>query len=70
MAGRPKAALVEIQADEYRGGRPHRMHSALFAQTKTTTVALCRCAASAIKPYCGGTHKGINFRTSALDAAG
>ncbi|WP_411374654.1 iron-containing redox enzyme family protein [Arthrobacter sp. MPF02] len=33
LAGRAKAALVEIQADEYGGGRPDRMHSALFAQT-------------------------------------
>ncbi len=33
LAGRPKAAAVEIQADEYGGGRPERMHSALFAQT-------------------------------------
>nr|WP_254703298.1 CDGSH iron-sulfur domain-containing protein [Pseudarthrobacter sp. C4D7] len=27
------------------------------------TVALCRCGASAIKPYCDGTHKMIRFRT-------
>lgn len=27
------------------------------------TVALCRCGASIIKPYCDGTHKLINFRT-------
>ncbi|WP_426764599.1 iron-containing redox enzyme family protein [Pseudarthrobacter sp. 1G09] len=33
LAGRPKAALVEIQADEYGGGRPERMHSALFARS-------------------------------------
>ncbi|QTE30138.1 iron-containing redox enzyme family protein [Pengzhenrongella sicca] len=33
LAGRPKAALVEIQADEYGGGDPERMHAALFAQT-------------------------------------
>lgn len=33
LSGRPKAALVEIQADEYGGGRPERMHSALFART-------------------------------------
>ncbi len=32
LTGRPKAALVEIQADEYGGGRPERMHSALFAR--------------------------------------
>lgn len=33
LTGRPKAALVEIQADEYGGGRADRMHSALFAAT-------------------------------------
>jgi hypothetical protein len=31
LAGRPKAALVEIQADEYGGGRAERIHAALFA---------------------------------------
>ena len=30
-AGGAKAALVEIQADEYGGGRPERMHARLFA---------------------------------------
>ncbi len=30
LTGRAKAALVEIQADEYGGGRPERMHSVLF----------------------------------------
>jgi Iron-containing redox enzyme len=33
LRGGPKAALVEIQADEYGGGRPERMHSTLFART-------------------------------------
>jgi hypothetical protein len=33
LSGVPKAALVEVQADEYGGGRPDRMHSALFART-------------------------------------
>jgi CDGSH-type Zn-finger protein len=28
------------------------------------TVALCRCGASTIKPYCDGTHKLIGFRTT------
>ena len=32
ITGPPKAALVEVQADEYGGGRPDRMHSALFAK--------------------------------------
>lgn len=31
LSGAPKAALVEIQADEYGGGRPEWMHAALFA---------------------------------------
>jgi hypothetical protein len=31
LSGPPKAALVEIQADEYGGGRPDRMHARLFA---------------------------------------
>jgi hypothetical protein len=33
LTGRPKAALVEIQSDEYGGGDPGRMHAAIFAQT-------------------------------------
>jgi hypothetical protein len=31
LSGRAKAAMVEIQADEYGGGPPQRMHSELFA---------------------------------------
>jgi hypothetical protein len=32
ISGRAKAAMVEIQADEYGGGTPARMHSQLFAE--------------------------------------
>lgn len=31
--GRPKSAMVEIQVDEYGGGRPDRIHADLFATT-------------------------------------
>jgi hypothetical protein len=31
LTGGPKAAMVEIQADEYGGGDAHRIHAALFA---------------------------------------
>ena len=33
LAGRAKAALADIQADEYGGGSAERMHAALFART-------------------------------------
>ncbi|HYM56894.1 MAG TPA: iron-containing redox enzyme family protein [Solirubrobacteraceae bacterium] len=32
LSGPPKAALVEIQTDEYGGGDPARIHAVLFAQ--------------------------------------
>lgn len=40
LSGRAKAALVEIQSDEYGAGDPSRMHSAIFAQTMRG-VGLC-----------------------------
>jgi hypothetical protein len=33
LTGRAKAALVEIQSDEYGGGDPERVHAAIFART-------------------------------------
>ena len=33
LHGPPKAAMVEIQADEYGGGDPDRIHATLFART-------------------------------------
>ncbi|GAA5226370.1 iron-containing redox enzyme family protein [Paeniglutamicibacter antarcticus] len=33
LTGRAKSAMVEIQTDEYGGGRPGQMHSELFART-------------------------------------
>jgi hypothetical protein len=35
LSGGPKAALVEIQADEYGGGRAERIHAELFAKAMT-----------------------------------
>ncbi|MGO4691269.1 CDGSH iron-sulfur domain-containing protein [Glaciibacter sp. 2TAF33] len=29
------------------------------------TIALCRCGASSIKPFCDGTHKLVGFKTAA-----
>jgi len=33
LSGRAKAALIEVQLDEYGGGRVERMHQELFKQT-------------------------------------
>jgi Iron-containing redox enzyme len=33
LSGGPKAAMVEIQADEYGGGRAERIHAQMFADT-------------------------------------
>jgi hypothetical protein len=33
LTGAAKTALLEVQVDEYGGGRPERVHSALFAKT-------------------------------------
>ena len=33
LDGAAKTALLEVQSDEYGGGRPERMHSRLFAKT-------------------------------------
>jgi hypothetical protein len=33
LEGADKAALVEVQADEYGGGRPERVHARLFAES-------------------------------------
>lgn len=32
LRGRPKAALVEVQSDEYGEGRPERVHATMFAR--------------------------------------
>ena len=38
------------------------IHSNGKEETKTGTVALCRCGSSQNKPYCDGTHNKIEFK--------
>jgi hypothetical protein len=42
LSGRAKAALVEIQADEYGAGRAERVHATLFANTMRGLGLDCR----------------------------
>ena len=42
LTGGPKAALVEIQSDEYGGGRPDRIHATLFENTMRGLGLDCR----------------------------
>ncbi len=38
------------------------VHSDGREETKIGTVALCRCGASANKPYCDGSHRKMGFK--------
>lgn len=38
------------------------IHSDGKEETKTGTIALCRCGASGNKPYCDGSHRKIDFQ--------
>ncbi|TFC46173.1 CDGSH iron-sulfur domain-containing protein [Cryobacterium sp. TMT1-21] len=40
--------------------------NAVIPRTRRT-LALCRCGASAIKPFCDGTHKLVGFTTGPPD---
>ena len=40
LSGPAKAALVEIQSDEYGGGRPERVHAELFAGRCTPSASM------------------------------
>lgn len=37
-------------------------HPSGTVESKSKTTAFCRCGASAIKPYCDGAHKKIDFQ--------
>src|SRR4051794_21003573 len=50
IAGAPKAAMVEIQADEYGGGRAERIHAELFARALRARGPDARSGASLAVP--------------------
>jgi Iron-containing redox enzyme len=62
LAGAAKAALVEIQIDEYGGGRAERMHTELFASTAHTPRQLPICRGAVWRDCAGDVH-GVHART-------
>jgi len=62
----------ETEITSYRDGPlvvrgPFRLVDATGAEipVRRSTIALCRCGRSRIKPFCDGTHKTSGFRTEA-----
>src|SRR5579875_23519 len=53
LGGAPKAALIEIQADEYGGGRSDWMHAALFARAMRALVPGITLATVNLMSLCG-----------------
>jgi hypothetical protein len=60
LFGRPKAAIVEIQADEYGGGRAERMHATLYADAMSA-VGLDASYGSYLERIPGVTLATVNF---------
>ncbi|MBO4210125.1 CDGSH iron-sulfur domain-containing protein [Micromonospora echinofusca] len=49
-----------------RGDFELRTQSGETIDARRRTVALCRCGGSAIKPFCDGTHKALDFRAASV----
>ena len=58
------ATIIPYEDGPYllRGDFTLRTPDGEVIEAGRSTVALCRCGKSAIKPFCDGTHKAIGFR--------
>jgi hypothetical protein len=59
LSGSVKAALVEVQADEYGGGRAERMHASLFAGTMRA-LGVCDAYGALVDRVPGVVLAGVN----------
>ena len=72
LSGAPKAALVEIQADEYGGGRAERVHAHAVRATRWTALGLDATYGAYLDAHPGGHagHREPDVADRACTAAG
>lgn len=70
MNENPSGATVTLYEDGpllLRGDVEIRSQDGVVIDPGRSTVALCRCGLSAVKPFCDGTHKVRGFRAAGGD---
>ena len=69
-AGEAAPASITLYADGpliIRGDVEIRDAESRVIDPGRSTVALCRCGLSALKPFCDGSHRAAGFRASGAD---
>ena len=63
--GGPAEQAPEVNQIRIRENGPYAIHAdvKLVGKGKLLRATLCRCGASANKPFCDGTHREIGFKT-------
>ena len=62
-----KVEILENGPILLHSGEQVRFKSGASTEEKNAPVALCRCGASATKPFCDGTHRDRGFEAEACE---